>query len=192
MAQAERIAFGVLIGLIFLAQLAALVGLLSRGKRAENGSAWALVGAWYALLGASMLEAWRFPHFWPAPAWLAPVGAALFLLGAGLRAAAVRALRRHFSPMVELQPEHQLVTEGVYGRLRHPAYLGSLAWALSVPLMLESAAGLVVFVAAYLPALGYRIAVEERMLADHFGPAWTAYSARVPALLPRLWGRQAT
>jgi len=191
-AQAERIAFGVLIGLIFLAQWAALVGLLSRGKRAENASAWALVGAWYALLAASILEAWRFPQLWHAPAWLAPAGAALFLLGAGLRAAAVRTLSRHFSPMVELQPAHQLVTAGVYGRVRHPAYLGSLAWALSVPLMLGSAAGLGILLGAYLPALRYRIAVEERMLAGHFGPAWAAYSARVPALLPRLWGRQAT
>lgn len=191
MAQAERIAFGVLIGLILVAQLAALAGLLGRGRRAEP-SAWALVGAWYVLLAASLLEAWRAPTLWLAPAWVPPCGAALFLLGAALRAAAVRTLRRHFSPMVELQPEHRLVREGPYAHLRHPAYLGSLAWALAVPLMLGSLLGVLAFVGVYAPALAYRIMVEERMLAAHFGADWEAYSARVPALWPRLWGRQAS
>lgn len=180
----QRIFFGLLL-LIFVSQASALFGLLRHKTTTDRGSAWAVVGAWYLVLGLSLAEAWLFPRLTPDPRAVGFVGLGIFVAGSTLRWVAVSTLDKHFSPLVELQEEHQLVTHGIYAWVRHPAYLGSLCWTLSVPLFLGSGAGLVAFVAAYIPALRYRIRVEEAVLGDYFGTAWETYRERVPALLPR-------
>lgn len=180
----ERAIFGALILLIFLSQLSALLGLLRKPRGTDRGSAWALVSGWYTVLIASLVEAFRFADLWREPHAVPYVGAGLFALGLWLRVRAVTTLKEYFSPLVELQGEHQLITRGIYARMRHPAYLGSLLWSFSVPLMLGSVAGLIAALAVYFPALSYRIRVEEALLGAHFGEAWTHYRERVPALFP--------
>lgn len=175
--------FWAILALITLGQLSALAGLFKHKAGTDRGSALAMVGAWYAVLAFSILEAWLWPV---AIAWAPWLGAACFVAGSLLRWQAVRTLDRQFSPLVELQSEHQLVTHGLYARLRHPAYLGSLLWTIAVPLILSSASGLALAVGLYVPALRYRIATEERLLVAHFGSAYADYVKRVPALWPRL------
>jgi protein-S-isoprenylcysteine O-methyltransferase Ste14 len=173
-----------LLVLIFLAQAGSLVGLIRRRVDTDRGSAFAIVGAWYVVLVVSVLEAWRWPGLLPEPRWVPILGAGVFALGFWLRLVAVHTLDKHFSPLVELQPEHALVTHGPYAWVRHPAYLGSLMWSFAPPLLMGSALGLVAAVALYYPAMRYRVMVEERLLADRFGESWAAYRARVPALIP--------
>ena len=188
----DRLFFLTLLGLIFLAQATSLIGLVRRRVDSDRGSAWALVGAWHVVLVASALEAWLWPALWAEPAWLGYLGAAGFALGFALRFIAVKTLDAHFSPLVELRPEHELVTHGPYAWVRHPAYLGSLLWAFAPPLLLGSAAGLVAATLCYYPALRYRVAVEEALLAERFGDRWSAYRARVPALIPQPGRRAAS
>jgi protein-S-isoprenylcysteine O-methyltransferase Ste14 len=52
-------------------------------------------------------------------------------------------------------------------------------------LLLGSGVGLALAALAYYPALRYRVAVEEDLLAAGFGDQWAAYRERVPALIPR-------
>src|SRR5260221_9342982 len=56
---------------------------------------------------------------WPVTA------AGLVLYGASLvvRNVAIRALGRFWSLQIEIRSEHQLVREGIYNYIRHPAYL---------------------------------------------------------------------
>jgi protein-S-isoprenylcysteine O-methyltransferase Ste14 len=181
----DRIFFLTLLGLVFLAQAAALVGLVRRRVATDRGSAWAMVIAWQLVLVASALEAWRYPALWAEPRWVGFVGVAAIALGFYLRVLAVHTLDKHFSPLVELQPEHALVTHGPYAVVRHPAYLGSLLWAFAPALLLGSGVGLALAALAYYPALRYRVAVEEDLLAAGFGDQWATYRERVPALIPR-------
>ena len=61
------------------------------------------------------------------------VGVLLYSVGGVLRLAPVFVLGRRFSGLVAIQPEHRLVTDGLYGVIRHPSYLGlfilTLGWA---------------------------------------------------------------
>jgi len=54
------------------------------------------------------------------------IGIILILLGITIRILSRKALGKQFSAHVETSDEHTLITEGIYRRLRHPAYLGLL------------------------------------------------------------------
>jgi protein-S-isoprenylcysteine O-methyltransferase Ste14 len=126
-------------------------------------------------------HAWAIPRGSNTLSW---IGVALVGAGLALRIAAMRVLGARFSPLVALQPEHALETRGPYARVRHPGYLGSLVACLGGALAFGSLAALPL-PAIMLAAQLARVRAEERLLAAHFGEAWTAYAAHTGALLPR-------
>jgi protein-S-isoprenylcysteine O-methyltransferase Ste14 len=85
--------------------------------------------------------------------------------------------------------DHDLVTRGAYGVVRHPVYLGAgLIWAGLSLAFLSPAAG--VFTLAYvLPVYLLYIRSEETMMGDRMGEPYRAYQESVPALLPRIRDR---
>lgn len=184
--------FAALLALVFLAQASSIIGLFRRRVTTDRGSAVAIVTAWHLVLALSLLEAWRWPDLVPEPLWVPPLGIVAFVAGFWLRMKAVNTLDKHFSPLVELQPEHELVTHGPYAWVRHPAYLGSLMWAIVPPLLCGSGIGLAAALLLYYPAMRYRVAIEEALLAERFGDRWNAYKAQVPALIPKPGARQAS
>jgi protein-S-isoprenylcysteine O-methyltransferase Ste14 len=96
-------------------------------------------------------------------------------------------LGTNWSITLELREEHQLITTGVYRRLRHPMYsalfLYSIGQALVLPNWLAGPAYLITF--GLLFAL--RVAAEERMLREGFGGQYEAYMARTNRLVPGVW-----
>ena len=82
------------------------------------------------------------------------------------------------------QPGAGLLTEGIYGRIRHPRYveftLALVGWSLVV-----NYAGLYLIAALSVLALYVIVLIEERELRERFGAAYADYSARVPRFLPR-------
>jgi protein-S-isoprenylcysteine O-methyltransferase Ste14 len=98
-------------------------------------------------------------------------------------------LGRQWSVTLELRDQHQLITHGVYARVRHPMYaaiwLFSLAQALLLANWLAGWSAIVAFGTLYFARVGN----EERMLADHFGDAWRAYCSRTGRLVPRFGAR---
>ena len=58
------------------------------------------------------------------------LGVAIYTVGGVLRLAPVFVLGRRFSGLVAIQPGHRLVTDGMYGVIRHPSYLGLVVGAL--------------------------------------------------------------
>jgi protein-S-isoprenylcysteine O-methyltransferase Ste14 len=96
-------------------------------------------------------------------------------------------LGENWSVTLELKEAHQLVTTGVYRRLRHPMYtalfLTAIAQALLLPNWLAGPAYFVAF--ALLFAL--RVGPEEKMMRERFGPAYEDYAARTKRLIPGLF-----
>ena len=84
----------------------------------------------------------------------------------------------------------QLLRGGLYGVIRHPRYLsvilGTVGWALVVDFL-----GAYVVLGVCLVGLWPMIIMEERELANRFGPAYAEYRSRVPALMPRFRGKEA-
>jgi protein-S-isoprenylcysteine O-methyltransferase Ste14 len=92
-------------------------------------------------------------------------------------------LGRHFSDRLNLQAQHQLITSGPYRWVRHPMY--SFLFLFFIASAQVSANALIAACSLLLIAnIWVRIKHEERMLRDHFGPAFDDYAAKTPRLLP--------
>jgi protein-S-isoprenylcysteine O-methyltransferase Ste14 len=122
--------------------------------------------------------------------WLLPGGMALrwagvliSAFGLGLRIAAMARLGSLFSPFVAVQKQHTLATSGVYGRVRHPGYLGT--WLASLGAILAFGSGAMLPLSLLLLGLLHvRLQREERVLESHFGDAFRQYRHRTGALFP--------
>lgn len=163
-------------------------GNVSPGVREDRSNRW-VVGA-FAVIG--LLNGF-FPAytdrigFWTIDGetirWL---GIALYLVGGALRLWPVFVLGHRFSGLVAIQPEHKLVTEGMYGVIRHPSYLGLLVNSLGWGLAFRSGVGVLLAV-VLLPLLVARIRAEEALLRAHFGDEYEAYRGRTSRLIPGVY-----
>jgi protein-S-isoprenylcysteine O-methyltransferase Ste14 len=160
-------------------------GNLSAGEREDRSNRWVI--AVFAALGilAAYLPAYTDRiGFWTldgdAVRWL---GLFLFVVGGFLRIWPVYILGRRFSGLVAIQSEHQLVTSGIYGVIRHPSYLGLIVNALGWALAFRSGVGVLLAALTILPILG-RIRAEEALLQSHFGAEYEAYRRRTSRLVP--------
>jgi protein-S-isoprenylcysteine O-methyltransferase Ste14 len=163
-------------------------GNVSSGEREDRGNRWVLVA--FAVLGllAAYLPAYTDrKDFWTidgdAMRWL---GVALFAVGGALRIAPVFVLGRRFSGLVAIQPGHTLVTDGIYGVIRHPSYLGLLVNSLGWALAFRSGVG-VLLTALLLPPLLARIHAEEKLLRSQFGDEYDAYRTHTSRLIPGIY-----
>jgi protein-S-isoprenylcysteine O-methyltransferase Ste14 len=95
-------------------------------------------------------------------------------------------LGQNWSVSLELRENHQLVSHGVYQRIRHPMYASIWLWGLAQGLMLANwFAGwsvIPVFAAMYF----IRMPREERLMCDEFGDAYRNYARRTGRVFPRL------
>ncbi|MEU8799826.1 isoprenylcysteine carboxylmethyltransferase family protein [Spirillospora sp. NPDC048819] len=112
------------------------------------------------------------------------VPAAVFASGVALRQAAIRALGRFYSHHVMRQDGHRVVTGGLYGIVRHPAYAGMLLANAGFACLFLNPAGAAALV-LLAAAVAWRIRVEERALRDV--PGYARYAAGRPRLLPGVW-----
>ena len=119
--------------------------------------------------------------WWPATA----AGLVLYASSLVVRNVAIRTLGRFWSLQVEIRSEHQLVREGIYNYVRHPAYLAITLEVLSIPLTVNAWWTTVFAAATYVPLLVYRLRVEERALVEKFGDQYRSYQREVGALWPR-------
>jgi protein-S-isoprenylcysteine O-methyltransferase Ste14 len=114
------------------------------------------------------------------------LGVLLYTVGGVLRLAPVFVLGRRFSGLVTIQPEHRLVTSGLFGVVRHPSYLGLFVLMLGWGLAFRSGVGVVIAVLS-LGVLLARIQAEERLLSENFGAEYDAYRARTWRLIPYVY-----
>jgi protein-S-isoprenylcysteine O-methyltransferase Ste14 len=78
------------------------------------------------------------------------------------------------------------VTNGIYGVIRHPSYLGALLSTLGWGLAFRSGVG-VLLAALLVPPLLVRISAEERLLRSQFGAEYEAFCARTSRLIPGIY-----
>ena len=141
------------------------------------------------------------PIVWAITPWLAfadftpqalPVLSGAIVLAAGLwlfhRTHAD--LGANWSARLQIVDAHQLVTAGIYRRVRHPMYLSLLLYGigqmLAVPNWIAGPCGLV---GAVLLAT-MRIGPEEAMMREQFGREYDAYMAGTGRILPRFLRRR--
>lgn len=85
-----------------------------------------------------------------------------------------------------IQENHRLITGGAYRYVRHPRYLGAIAFAFGLPLLFRSWAGLAVS-PILLATILFRIRDEEALMRTEFGLEWERYSHHTWRLIPFLF-----
>jgi protein-S-isoprenylcysteine O-methyltransferase Ste14 len=163
-------------------------GHLGKGEHEDRGNRWviAVFGVVGLLLGyvpayTERMGVWVIDG--DAVRWL---GVVLAAAGGALRIWPVFVLGPWFSGLVAIQAGHRLVTDGIYGVIRHPSYLGLLIDALGWAFAFRSGAG-VLLTALLIPPLLARIRAEESLLSAHFGSEYEQYCRRTSRLIPGIY-----
>ncbi len=121
----------------------------------------------------------------PGAAWL--LGLALFVPGWALAIWSM-VVNPFFEKTVRIQTNHghHVIDTGPYAYVRHPGYVGFMAWMISAPPMLGSTSAFVPALLAVM-LLVIRTALEDRTLRAEL-PGYAEYAARVRfRLIPRVW-----
>jgi len=161
---------------------------LSSGEREDRSNRWIFLPLLVIGLLSAFLPAYTERKGWwildgDAIRWL---GVFLYVAGGALRIWPVFVLGRRFSGLVAIQPGHELVTEGIYGVIRHPSYLGMIILMLGWALAFRSVPG-VILAALIIPSLLARIRSEESLLRTQFGDQYEAYCQRTWRLIPGIY-----
>lgn len=163
-------------------------GNLSPGVREARSNRWVLpIFVVIGFLSAFLPAYTDRKEFWTIDGdtirWL---GVALFAVGGVLRLWPVFVLGNRFSGLVAIQPEHDLVTNGIYGVIRHPSYLGLLINSLGWSLAFRAGLG-VLLTLLLVPPLLARIYAEENLLYSEFGDEYNAYRSHTWRLIPGVY-----
>jgi len=136
--------------------------------------------------GLAVALAWRFRRVGPeqaAAGWvllaIALAAAALLFLGWALCH-----LGQQWRVKAVVTADHELITSGPYGIVRHPVF-ASMLWMLAANALVVSElwAGWCAL-AVYVAGTEIRIRAEDRLLARRFPETFATYRSRVRAYLP--------
>ncbi len=157
--------------------------------------AWSLAPATIFILAGMAVSVYDFVYvhqkvFHSPAAW---GGVLLISSGLFLEVAVRLALveRAGFSSLTEtkrllITPRHNLITDGVFGRIRHPLYLGRITLDFGIALLFSSLWG-AVLMAISAPLFLIRIRVEEEMLINEFGDAYLEYRDHTRKIIPYIY-----
>lgn len=121
---------------------------------------------------------------YPLPGWATAIGAAAQIPFVWLFWRSHADLGRNWSPGLEVRDAHDLITAGVYGRIRHPMYAAIWISALAQPLLIHNWIAGALVVPAFAAMWFIRVPHEEAMMRARFGDRWTDYCAQTGRLLP--------
>ncbi|CAG0892788.1 unnamed protein product [Cyprideis torosa] len=122
------------------------------------------------------------------------LGVCLCTIGEILRKSAMVTAGRSFHHVVQTvkQPEHVLITWGVFSFCRHPSYLGWFLWSLGSQVILFNPVCMVIYPIVSWQFFSSRIYHEEYTLLKFFGEGYSEYQNRVPTGLPFIAGFKQT
>ena len=110
-------------------------------------------------------------------------GLGLYVVGFLTMHYAQLSLGSRFSLEVSVQEGHTLVTTGLYRYLRHPRYLGIMAFSIGLSFVFRSWPAFIAAMAAVLVLL-WRIHDEEALMSAEFGAVWQNYCDKSWRLVP--------
>ena len=76
-----------------------------------------------------------------------------------------------------------LLSEGIYGKIRHPRYVEALLWVLGYA-FIANYLGLYLLFILSIPTVFLIVLLEERELRERFGTEYEDYCRRVPRFVP--------
>ncbi|ODV63874.1 protein-S-isoprenylcysteine carboxyl O-methyltransferase [Ascoidea rubescens DSM 1968] len=110
----------------------------------------------------------------------------LLLVGQIFRTTAMVTAGKSFSHIIETShnPQHTLVTNGIYSISRHPSYTGFFWWAIGSQLFLLNPLCFFGFLYLLWTFFSQRIRYEESLLISFFKADYLNYKAKTSTLIP--------
>ena len=96
-------------------------------------------------------------------------------------------LGTNWSITLAVREKHQLVTNGIYRRVRHPMYLALLVYSVGQALALPNWIVGPSYAVAMVLLVALRLGPEERMMREEFGKDYDTYMRRTKRLIPGVW-----
>lgn len=115
------------------------------------------------------------------------IGLLLIIAGMIIRLIAVFTLGRLFTVDVTIRKDHKIKKDGIYRRLRHPSYAGSLLSFIGFGLSLNNWLSLFVITIPILVVFIVRIKIEENLLITQLGADYTDYKKNTYRLIPFIY-----
>jgi protein-S-isoprenylcysteine O-methyltransferase Ste14 len=156
-------------------------------EEGDDVSFWFIVAGMIAVFYLPPFEYLLIPAILPRIVWMQATGLLIILVGSVLFIWARRVLGHFYSGHLSVIEGQPLVQHGPYRLIRHPAYAGYILIALGLSLGYSSLAGFAAILLLLLPSVVYRMRVEDRLLAERFGEAFTKYANKTKCLIPGIW-----
>lgn len=154
-------------------------------KRQDKGSSLLVYGSVYVSICIALVIAGA--NIAMLPDWFFYLGIILMVLGIIVRQWSIFILGRFFSTTVGVQKEHKVVDNGPYRYIRHPSYLGALLTFMGIGCALRSWGAIIVLLIMFALAYGYRMQIEEKVLASELGKNYIQYMKRTKRLIPYIY-----
>jgi isoprenylcysteine carboxyl methyltransferase (ICMT) family protein YpbQ len=135
-----------------------------------------------ACVFGAAIETWRGPA--QISAALAWSGVSLYLVALVLRNWAKSTLANHWSLQIEILPSHQIVRDGPYKYVRHPAYTAIMLEVIAIPLACSAFNTLVLVSLPYIVFLIIRSHVEEKALLVAAAEDYQKFQNAIPRFMP--------
>jgi protein-S-isoprenylcysteine O-methyltransferase Ste14 len=126
-------------------------------------------------------------HFWSVSPLAFYIGLLLIVGGMILRISAILSLRKRFTTNIAIQDDHSLKTDGLYSKIRHPSYTGSLISFFGLGLSFGNWLSFFTIMIPITWVFLYRIRLEEKMLLKHFGSEYEEYTKKTRRLIPYIY-----
>ncbi len=131
-------------------------------------------GLMLALVPEDFRATWRHREFGP----IQVAGTFILLAGVTIRLLSILTLGKHFARDLGIHREKELVTTGLYRRIRHPSYTGEIISFIGVGVVFWHFPATVFITLFPIVAFAYRAVVEEKMLLEEFGREYEEYRKR--------------
>lgn len=163
----------------------------SKQQRSDKGTKWLLIINFVLCV---YIAVWFISESCPLvlrnkllPYWVSYIGILFMLLGIIIRLTAVFTLKRAFTLNVQTTNEQHLITTGIYHKIRHPAYTGSVVSLVGIALSSRNVFGIIAVFLLNMICYSVRIHIEETALKNHFKDEYEEYSAHTFRLFPYIW-----
>jgi protein-S-isoprenylcysteine O-methyltransferase Ste14 len=108
------------------------------------------------------------------PVWLRWAGTLLAFVGVAFWIYTQNVLDKYWSPQLQIQKEHKLITTGPYKVIRHPIYTAMFIWVIGLAFFTANMI-FALFALLTIFLLILRVPKEEKMMTDQFGDEYKKY-----------------
>jgi protein-S-isoprenylcysteine O-methyltransferase Ste14 len=115
------------------------------------------------------------------------IGLALYSIGITFRYVGTLTLGKYFTRGIEIETNHQLVSNGLYTYLRHPLYLGLFLLGVSTSFVYGNYLMIIVSMLLMGSTLNYRMVLEEIAMEKIIGKRYKEWKAKRYRFIPFIY-----